>query len=147
MLSISVAALWLVFSNGLWEKTSGKKPEVLEHYWSGRTAWPLPNYVPGPEGKPEVWPTMKNWKVHLRGLKSTVYQRKGRAVAWLDPKILQYEYTDTNSDAKFPPMCRVSPDQSCHATENLTNLYVRFSPCQCRYSQNRWIFPIINLRL
>jgi len=28
------------FLNGLWEKTSGrprvKKPEVLEHYWSGR---------------------------------------------------------------------------------------------------------------
>jgi len=33
------------FLNGLWEKTSGqslvKIPEVLEHYWSGRTARPM----------------------------------------------------------------------------------------------------------
>jgi len=55
------------FLNGLWEKTTGQPqvetPEVLEHYWSGRTTWPMASQ--DLRGRPEVCPTKDSWKIHL----------------------------------------------------------------------------------
>jgi len=61
-------AQWLVFFKGLWEKTSGQPrviiPEVLEHYWSGGTAW---QWHPGTWGIDQKWIFwLRQWGEDLR---------------------------------------------------------------------------------